>query len=223
VCREAFFCLRLLCSHAEVGSIALACANHYLPDLALPLLPTEKVLTLYSLAPYPYQRLRKSILKHVTLELVLAVGSASALVSFIRVLCSMRTQISRCICTFTHHSRHRHHQISRSICTFTHCHRRQVLDEHTGVCGVETRGCALVGRLAVEADTHAYMLRTYCIALHLLCDVSCFVTCNCETRGCALVGRLAVEADTHAYMLRTYCIALCLLCDFFLKIVRARI
>jgi F0F1-type ATP synthase alpha subunit len=55
-----------------------------------------------------------------------AVGSATAdrvmfiHVLFIRVLYTLRTQISRPICTVTHFSRHRHHQTSRPICTFTH-------------------------------------------------------------------------------------------------------
>jgi hypothetical protein len=41
-------------------------------------------------------------------------ASASALVTFIRVFCSLRTQMY-----FTHHSRHLHFQISQSICNFT--------------------------------------------------------------------------------------------------------
>jgi hypothetical protein len=37
-----------------------------------------------------------------------AVGGASALLTFIRVLCTLHTQISRGLCTFTHHSAYTH-------------------------------------------------------------------------------------------------------------------
>jgi hypothetical protein len=46
------------------------------------------------------------VLPSIVNETVKAVGSASALVTFICVLCPLRTQISRSICNFTHYSNH---------------------------------------------------------------------------------------------------------------------